>query len=108
MNSYSNSHLENDHFPKCSHMSITTNDSSYAEMDDEFLSQKLSRLGYKIINKPLDIACGVPQSGFVTLLFKIIGQDVQMRDAFLKVSTLSLATLQNKVLRVYLLQMMIQ
>ena len=67
----------------------SSGDSTFVEVDHvhESLSNHLSKLGYKMIDKPLDVAFGVPQEGYMTLWFKLLGQDLRTEDALLKVRT---------------------
>lgn len=61
--------------------------SSFAEaapIQDSLVSY-LTRLGYKLIEKPLHVQFSIPLEGYMTLTFKILGEDLHTKDALLKV-----------------------
>ena len=65
-----------------SHSSLSVSDGD--PVYDSPVAYLLS-LGYKLIDKPLNVLFGVPYEGFMTLTFKLAGDSLQTRDALLKV-----------------------
>jgi len=67
--------------------SLTSGESDLvnAGQDPETLMYHLSKLGYKVIEKPVKAEFGAPRDGYMTLCYNVIGQDVQTNDALLKV-----------------------
>lgn len=67
----------------------TTCVSSFADVEPVHDSpvEYLSKLGYKLIDKPLSVQLGIPLEGYLTLMFKLLGEDLQIKDALLKVSS---------------------
>ena len=68
--------------------SLNTCGSSFADVElvHDSPMQYLRTLGYKLIDKPLSVLFGIPLEGYMTLTFKLLGEDLQIKDALLKVS----------------------
>lgn len=73
-----------------SYVSHNSSTSHFAEEESVHESPVacLLDLGYKLVEKPLTVAFGVPSEGYMTLTFRLVGESSRKKDALLKVKVI--------------------